>query len=375
MKVDKSKWERKKLGELGEIITGNTPSMKEKKYYSSKDYCFFKPGDIEADAVSLLYKSESFVSKLGYEKSRQLSKGSVLVTCIGTIGKIGILDMPATCNQQINAIIPNKLVTSKFLAYSIFSNRDKLAMKANGPVVPIMNKSIFSKQSIIVPPLSEQQAIASELDAIQSLITKYNEQLNDYDNLAKSIFNEMFGDVVSNDKGWERKKLPEITLNRDNERRPVSSVMREKLDKIYDYYGACGVIDKIETYIFDGDFLLIGEDGANLLTAVKPNAIIAKGKFWVNNHAHILQCKFDVDILYLCYCFNCIPLKQYITGVAQPKLNQANLNKILIPLPPLPLQQKFAARITAIESQKDKVKQQITDLQTLFDSRMQYYFD
>jgi len=355
MKVDKSKWGKKKLSAC-------LQKFKTSEELPKRDY-------LESGLFPVISQEKEFIS--GYSNRQELvnhiEKPIVIFGDHTRICKY--IDFNFIIGADgVKVINPIDEIKSNYLFYYIkWSN-----IPSNGYS---RHYKFLKAITIKIPPLPEQQSIALELDAIQSLITKYKEQLDDYDNLAKSIFNEMFGDVVSNDKGWERKKLPEITLNRDNERKPVSSVMREKLDKIYDYYGACGVIDKIETYIFDGDFLLIGEDGANLLTVVKPNAIIAKGKFWVNNHAHILQCKCNVDILYLCYCFNCIPLKPYITGVAQPKLNQANLNKILISLPPLPLQQTFAARITAIESQKDQVKQQITDLQTLFDSRMQYYFD
>lgn len=369
MKMNKGKWEVKTLGELGEIITGNTPSMKEKKYYSSKDYCFLKPGDIESNTISLLDKSESFVSKLGYEKSRRLSKGAVLVTCIGIIGKIGILDMPATCNQQINAIIPNELITSKFLAYSIFSNRDKLAMKANGPIVPIMNKSNFSKQSIPVPPLPEQQAIESELDAIHSLITKYKEQLNDYDNLAKSIFNGMFGDP-QNFKSTNSITLGKACNLKAGKGIKASELINENKVGLYPCYGGNGIRGYINKYSNNEDSPIIGRQGA-----LCGNVNFAKGKFYATEHAVVVTPKIKLNKIWLYYILTYLNLNRFAHGVAQPGLSVKDLIDISIPLAELELQQKFAARITAIEAQKDKVKQQIADLQTLFDSRMQYYFD
>ena len=112
-------WPKRMLKQLGLVITGNTPSTKDVKNYASEDVCFFKPSDICKDSVSFLKKSEFHISSYAFEKSRKLPKGSVLTTCIGIVGKVGILTESATCNQQINAIIPEN-VESPWLAYAVF---------------------------------------------------------------------------------------------------------------------------------------------------------------------------------------------------------------------------------------------------------------
>ena len=125
-------------------------------------------------------------------------------------------------------------------------------------------------------------------------------------------------------------------VNRDGERVPVSSVIRKKQrEKVYDYYGAAGIIDKVDDYLFDERLLLIGEDGANLLSRAKDNAFFADGKYWVNNHAHVLDATNKRLLDYIALYINSIPLDPYVTGSAQPKLNQDNLNQIRVPLPPL----------------------------------------
>ena len=121
----------------------------------------------------------------------------------------------------------------------------------------------------------------------------------------------------------------------DSERVPVSVSERNKRAKIYDYYGASGIIDKIDDYLFDDELLLIGEDGANLLSRSTPIAFIAKGKYWVNNHAHVLDACCNLNLNYICYHINAISLAPYVTGTAQPKMNQENMNAIWIALPPL----------------------------------------
>ena len=159
--------------------------------------------------------------------------------------------------------------------------------------------------------------------------------------------------------------IGELLINRDGERKPVSSVIRSKqTSKIYDYYGAAGVIDKVDSYLFDERLLLIGEDGANLLSRSKNNAFFAEGRYWVNNHAHVLDAT-DKNLLdFIAIVINSMKLDDYITGSAQPKLSQDNLNKIPIVLPPLAEQQRIIAEIKKWFTLIDQIEQDKADLQT-----------
>ena len=121
--------------------------------------------------------------------------------------------------------------------------------------------------------------------------------------------------------GWAWCRFGDITTNLDSERVPVSRSERQRRKKIYDYYGASGIIDKIDDFLFDKTLLLIGEDGANLLARSTPIAFIASGKYWVNNHAHVIDCQIHDVIFYLCIYINAIDLHDYVTGTAQPKMN------------------------------------------------------
>ena len=136
-------------------------------------------------------------------------------------------------------------------------------------------------------------------------------------------------------EGWCWTTIGDCLINRDGERIPISSEIRIKQkNKVFDYYGAAGVIDKVDDYLFNERLLLIGEDGANLLSRAKDNAFFAEGKYWVNNHAHILDATRKPLLDYIALYINSIALDPYITGSAQPKLNQDNLNRIPVPLPP-----------------------------------------
>ena len=149
--------------------------------------------------------------------------------------------------------------------------------------------------------------------------------------------------------GWELARFGSVMYNRDSERIPLSVAKRSKLTKIYDYYGASGVIDKVDKYLFNKDLLLIGEDGANLINRSKPIAYIATGKYWVNNHAHVLDCIDSIFMQYICLYINSISLVDYVTGTAQPKMNQEKMNSILLPLPPHNEQKRILQKVDKIQ--------------------------
>ncbi|EPY7439486.1 restriction endonuclease subunit S [Klebsiella quasipneumoniae] len=158
--------------------------------------------------------------------------------------------------------------------------------------------------------------------------------------------------------GWEWVRFGDATYNRDAERIPLSSDERMNRSGTFDYYGASGIIDKIDDYIFDKPLLLIGEDGANLINRSTPIAFMAYGQFWVNNHAHVIDGISEEYLNYLCIYINAISLENYITGTAQPKMNQAKMNTILIGLPP--------------EREQLKIKNKVTELLSLCDQLEQY---
>ncbi|MBQ8298739.1 MAG: restriction endonuclease subunit S [Clostridia bacterium] len=183
-----------KLGDVGIIITGNTPKTSEELNYSSNDICFVKPSDISNDGISYIRNSEFYISEFAREKARILPANSVLVSCIGIIGKVGINQKECAFNQQINAIIPNeeKCVT-EYLAYAIYAKKMMLQAIANAPVVPILNKTQFSDIEIFLPSLSEQKEVVKKLNNIDSVIYKRKRQLEKLDELIKARFVELFG--------------------------------------------------------------------------------------------------------------------------------------------------------------------------------------
>nr|WP_294678311.1 restriction endonuclease subunit S [uncultured Blautia sp.] len=186
------------IKELGAIITGNTPSKKVKEYWDSKDICFVKPDIIADEGVGDIIQSNEYISESARKKARIVKENAIFVTCIGSIGKIGVAGSGEYAfNQQINVIIPNEKVRPKYLAYNLYFNKAKLVVIANAPVVPIINKSQFGDFIInIDTDINKQKKVIEVLDKLTKIIQQRKNEIIYLDNLIKARFVEMFGDPV-----------------------------------------------------------------------------------------------------------------------------------------------------------------------------------
>lgn len=385
-------WEYKKLGEVGQIVTGSTPSTKDESNYSPREYCFVKPSDLPSQGIADIEETEYYVSQVGLSKSRVLPAGSVLVSCIGSIGKIGILTKEACSNQQINAIIPQDETDSRFIAYSLYAQRFVLESIANAPVVPIINKTDFSKITIGIPPKSTQLSIVSELDKINELIRLKKEQLKDFDNLAQSIFYEMFGDPVENEKGWEVKKLKDIVSDNCS----ISYGIVQPGDGVENGVPVVRPVDMTKTFVSRKGLKNTTKEISESYkrTILKGNEILmcVRGTTGLISMAtpELQGCNVTRGITpiecgptcYKWFIFYQIlnpaiqhHIAEYTKGIALKQINMKDVRDIPLCLPPLPLQHLFAQRIEQIEHQKAEVQKSITDLETLLASRMQYWFE
>ena len=190
-----------RLGDTGKIITGNTPKTSEALNYSSNDICFVKPSDILDGEITVITDSEFYISNHARDKARILPPKSVLVTCIGIIGKVAINNVECAFNQQINAIVPDttKCLT-EYLAYAIQNKQIEMQDIANAPVVPILNKTQFSEIEIQLPSVESQAEVVKKMRAVDVLISLRKQQLSKLDELVKSRFIELFGDVANTPK-------------------------------------------------------------------------------------------------------------------------------------------------------------------------------
>ena len=332
-------WKNVRVGELGKIITGKTPKTSISDNYGGR-IPFLTPSDNMS--VKYVGKTSKTLTEKGLleVKNAILPENSVCVSCIGSdLGKAVITTCPTVTNQQINSIIVDKKsfdVSFVYYAMQILGKKMNFISKTS-TAVPIVNKSSFSSYEIKCPPREDQKRIAAVLSALDSKI-ECNKKIND--NLlwqAQALYKDRFIDLKPfNGKmppDWQLGTVSEIIELHDSKRIPLSSRERANLTKIYPYYGATSVMDYVDRYLFDGIYLLLGEDGTVVDDKGFPILQYVEGKFWVNNHAHIITGKngFTVETLYL--LFSLTNVRSIVTGAVQPKISQANLNNVSVVIP------------------------------------------
>ena len=214
---------------------------------------------------------------------------------------------------------------------------------------------LLKEKYIPVPPLSEQQSIVNYLDSAFAKIDAMKANAEKALNEAKALFQASLKEMLVPKEGWEEKTLPDISENLDSKRKPVTKGKREA--GIYPYYGASGIVDYVSDYIFDEDILLISEDGANLVARSTPIAFSVSGKVWVNNHAHILRFKNIYTQYFVEYYFASIKIDEYVTGAAQPKFSQKNMNKLPIWIPSIAEQQSIVETLDSLKSKVDRLQE------------------
>ena len=243
-------------------------------------------------------------------------------------------DFEGHCSTEIFPLKPKPDLAREFLLYWLLAEEtcERINATCTGARMPRAQMNDVLEFEIPVPPLPEQQRIVALLDeAFEALATAKANAEQSLQN-ARALFDSYLESVFSQGgEGWTETTLDKISTNLDSQRIPVTKSLRESGE--FPYYGASGIVDYVADYIFEGDNLLISEDGANLLTRSTPIAFSVSGRCWVNNHAHILNFEHMATQRFVEFYLESIKLDEYITGAAQPKLNQKALNSIPIPIP------------------------------------------
>ena len=232
-------------------------------------------------------------------------------------------------------VIDSHQVNTKFLYYALVLITRRYV--SNGMGNPKLMSNVMSQIKVPIPPLEIQREIVKILDTFTQLEAELEAELEARQKQYHYYRNQLLTFDNRDDVRWAT--LGEIAITLDSQRRPITKSARKTGE--FPYYGASGIIDYVSDYIFDGDYLLVSEDGANLLARSTPIAFSISGKTWVNNHAHVLQFNTYAERRFAEIYLNSIDLSPYVTGAAQPKLNQANLNRIPIPVPPLEEQERI----------------------------------
>lgn len=329
----------------------------------------FSEEKTEEYPVPIYANAEKDNGLYGYTDKAREEELSITVAARGTIGFTAIRREPFLPVVRLITVVPDTEKVSVRYLYYVLKN---CKPQSSGTSIPQLTVPDIKKNSLELYDISEQEQIADQLDRVNRVIELRKQELESLDELIKARFVELFGDPIMNPMSWEKKRFDEICENLDSRRKPISS--GDRVEGIYPYYGASGIVDYVEDYIFDEDILLVSEDGANLLMRSTPIAFSVSGKVWVNNHAHVVR--FDEMSLqkYVEIYFSLIDISENITGSAQPKLNQAKLNAMMIPIPEKTLLEQYREFLKQIDKSKVAVQKALDETQLLFDSLMQNYF-
>ena len=377
-----------KLDKLGKIITGNTPSKKILEFYDSNDIPFIKPDDFKTiDEISSSKGNKNYISENARNNARIVPQNSVLVTCIGVIGKVMISESELSFNQQINAIVPNELILSKYLAYLLLYNKSKLDFISNAPVVPIINKTQFSEFEVTFHEnIDVQEMIIQKLENLDNQILKRRHQSKLLSNLVKSRFNEMFGDFYTTlfpkYKIGEKFELSSgSTPSRDNKlywdsgtinwvktTEVINKEITETEEKITKF-----ALENTSLKLFPVNTILIAmygqgqTRGRSAILKVESTSNQACGAIFPNK---IDNPVFIWHQLMLRYS----ELRELGRGGNQPNLNGQLIKNFELILPPLSLQNEFADFVAQVDKSQLAIQKSLEELETLKKSLMQEYF-
>jgi len=358
-------WKWVKLGEVGIVITGKTPSSKHPKDWGY-DMPFVTPTDFK-NYRKFADDSERYLSSAGINKlkNKVLPEDSILVTCIGYIGKVVMNKVPVVTNQQINSIIPNRnIVFPDFLYYVLVYNYETFkSFESNGTAVPILNKTDFENIEVLIPPLPEQKAIAEVLSSIDDKIELLHRQNKTLEEMAMTLFRQWFIEPTKDrlPEGWEIGKFEENLKNVYGKNLPTSKLK----DSGYPVFGGNGKIGYYTEYMYEESQVLISCRGE---ASGKVN--ISDPKSYITNNSLILERAKNKNISFeylKYYCLN-YDFTQFVTGSAQPQITIEELNNAEILIPPSILINKFSKIISNFETKIFSNKIQIQTLEKLRDT-------
>lgn len=300
---------------------------------------------VEDGAYPFYVRSKEVLRKDSYEFDEE----AILIPGEGGVGDIFhyVNGKYALHQRAYRLAFKTDEVVAKYAYYYFCANFKKfiLARAVNATVTSI-RKPMLTDFLIAIPPPEVQGEIVRILDLFTSLEAELKAELakrrQQYAHYRDALF------TFPDPGGVRWATMGEVAVNLDARRRPVTKSAREPGD--IPYYGASGIVDYVSDYIFDGDFLLVSEDGANLLTRSTPIAFTASGKTWINNHAHVLEFGTYIERRFVEIYLNSIDLSSYVSGGAQPKLNQANLNRIPVPQPEFVEQERIVGIIDKLDA-------------------------
>jgi type I restriction enzyme S subunit len=385
-----NEWKQYKLGDIvDDIAMGPFGSNLKVDNFISKGVPVIRGTNLHEGGFNKT--NFAFVSE---EKANSLKRclaypDDLVFTHRGTLGQVGIIpkigfEKYLVSQSQMRLSINKEYLNPKYLYYFFKSSigQNQLLKNASQVGVPaIANPTKSLKEvEISIPNLKSQQEIASVLSSLDNKIELNIQMKQTSEKIAQTLFKEWFLEFSPNGKklktnnktslpeGWRSGKLEEIALNYDNKRVPLAGRERDERKGQYPYYGAASILDYVDDFIFDGTYLLMGEDGTVITSTGFPVLQYVWGKFWVNNHAHVLKGKAPFTTEYLFLLLSKTNISNIVTGAVQQKINQGNLNKINCVIPPPNILKQFQNIIEPFFEKRKQLSEEINNLITVRDS-------
>ena len=353
-------WEQRKLGDVVDVLDGD----RGKNYPVSDDFgenghtLFLNASNVTGEGF--LFQDNQFITE---EKSDSMGNGKlaeddIIITSRGSLGHI------AWYNAEISRLVPYARINSgmlilrnkqevktEYLYHFMKSDKgqDQISFMSFGSAQPQLTKKGVEGLEVALPVQSDEQVkLGAYFSHLDHLITLHQRKCEEIKTLKKYMLQKMFpqnGQSVPQirfsgfTEDWEQRKLDDIVEFLDTMRKPLEGAKR--ISGPYPYYGASGIVDYVDGYLFDEELILLSEDGANITDRNYPVCFLASGKYWVNNHAHVLRSKPANENNFICTSLERKDYTQYNTGMAMPKLNKETCRKIPVLCPTFEEQQKI----------------------------------
>ena len=351
----KEGWTYKKLGDIA-VSMADGPfgsNLKAEHYTQNREVRIIQLSNIGEEGWRDENKKYTTYNHLETIKRSEVCPGDIVIAKMMPAGRAVIcpnIDSKYVLSSDAVRVTLKEKIDHKFIYYAINSPYFRKQVYENVSGSGRVRTSLTKLKDCVIgtPTFSEQKRIVSRLDAAFSHIDELKANAEKQLSEARALFQKSLAKSMEPKEGWKEKRLPDISENLDSKRVPVTKKDRE--NGIYPYYGASGIVDYVNDYLFDEDLLCISEDGANLLMRTYPIAFPISGKVWVNNHAHVLRFKDMSTQKFIEYYFSGIKLDEFITGAAQPKLTQKALNNIPVYIPSLHEQQRIVERLDALSA-------------------------
>ncbi len=344
-------WKKTTLGDIAEYINGYP----------------FKPSDLGGEGTAVIRIKQLLdpmekVDRTTVDVPERcvLSNGDIVFSWSGTLAVRVWNRGTALLNQHLFRVVEKSGVSHEWLPLVIDHAIDDLVEKSHGTTMKHITKQTLLPHQVFLPPVVEQKRIVDVVASVDAYLDMLQHQVKSACVARSAVLHEL---ISAGGNDWTETTVNKISENLSSRRIPITKSDRKSGD--IPYYGASGIVDYVDGFIFDERTLLVSEDGANLIARSTPIAFSAFGKYWVNNHAHVLRFKEFATQQFVEFYLNKIRIDEWVTGAAQPKLNQKSLNEIPILLPPIDEQKRIVEIVSAMDDVIQSTEQAAVDAKAL----------